>query len=69
MDLVWLDGQRARRKDAPNVEISFAKEATPGLIDLVLGMLLHEKYTHERESNNEARSMPVQGFHEGTSGS
>ncbi len=69
MDLIWMDEQTARLKDSPNVELSFAKEPTPGLIDLVLGMLLHEKFTHERKSDDEARSMSVPGINEGPSGS
>ena len=69
MDLIWLDGQRARLKDSPNVEISFAEQPTPGLIDLVLGMLLHEKYTQEGAIDHEARTMPVSGIHKGTGGS
>ncbi len=62
MDLVWIDSQHATLEDKPNVHIKFAEKSTDGLIDLVLGMLLHEKYTQVGGDNHEKSSVPVQGF-------
>ena len=44
MELVWIDSRHAVPNDAPNVQITFAEESTEGLMDLVLSMLLHQKY-------------------------
>ena len=44
MELVWVDSRHAIPEDVPNVQITFADQSTEGLIDLVLGMLLHQKF-------------------------